>query len=77
MPNHAHERGGSPIAESDPEAWIVESYLIASRGDLEEALRSAARDVVKLNHLAAALGEGTSWGFLRRPRSDVFAPDAA
>lgn len=71
MQNHAQERGGSPIADTDPEGWIVESYLIASRGDLEEALRTAARDVVKLNHLAATLGEGVSWGFLRQRRDDV------
>jgi len=40
----------------------------AAKGDMEEALRLAAQDVVALNGFARSLGEAVSWGFARRPR---------
>jgi hypothetical protein len=49
----------------------AQAYLHHTDGNPSEALRLAVADVVTLNHLAVLVGEGVSWGFLRRARADL------
>ena len=75
MANHALKRGQDPFAEFQEVSGVISAYLYAAKGDLEEALRLAAQDVVALNGFARSLGEAVSWGFARRPRPAILEGD--
>lgn len=73
MADGACERGGSPRVGLDPIEDAAQAYLEGSDGNPSAALRAAVADVVTLNHLAVLMGEGVSWGFLRKPKAAMFA----
>ena len=69
--DQGHGQVWSPEATRDPVEDAAESYLQVADGNPSAALRMAVADVVTLNHLAVLVGEGASWGFLRRRRDDM------